>query len=295
MIGFVFPEFDYMVPLLREADFRLGDFSTARFPNHELVLDVGAPVTGTDCFVVGSVAPPDSNILDLTLLAYTLKSVGADSVVAVLPYLGYARQDRAHQTQAAGIGWIGKLLISAGVHSVVSIEIHSDKAVSLFPVPIISLSPADLLARHTADLVDAETTVVAPDEGAIPWANEYASAAGLKRVVHFEKARIDGIVHRRLVGEVTGKAIIVDDILDTGQTLVSAAEQLVASGVEEIHCVVAHALFTGDGWRRLSALNVRGITCLDTVPAAREAHDPDIRVIPCASLIAEHLVDGEFR
>jgi ribose-phosphate pyrophosphokinase len=295
MIGFLFPEFDYMAPALREAGFGFGDFTRARFPNEELVLNIGSQVAGSDCFVVGSVGPPDSNILDLTLLAYTLKSVGADSVVAVLPYLGYARQDRAHPTRAAGIGWVGKLLASAGVHSVVSIEIHSDKAVSLFPVPIISLSPAEMLARCTADLVDAETTVVAPDEGAIIRAKEYAVAAEIKHVVHFEKERIDGVVHRRLVGEVTKKAVIVDDILDTGSTLVSAAQQLVARGVEDIQCVVAHALFTGDGWRGLSALNVRGITCLDTVPAARETHDPDIRVIPCAPLIAAHLVDGEFR
>lgn len=295
MIGFVFPEFDYMVSALLEAGFGLGGFEIGRFPNNELVLDVGATVTGTDCFIVGSVAPPEANILNLTLLAYTLKSVGADSVVAVLPYLGYARQDRAHMNRAAGIGWVGKLLAAAGIHSVVSIEIHSEKAVSLFPSPIISLSPADLLAEATADLVDAETTVVAPDEGAIIRAKEYAAAAELKHVVHFEKARIDGVEHRRLIGEVTKKAVIVDDILDTGDTLVSAAQQLVASGVDEIHCVVAHALFTGDGWRRLSALNVRGITCLDTVPAARGTHDPDIRVIPCSPLIAAHLVDGEFR
>lgn len=269
----------------------VGRHRAARFANGELYLRVQTAVAGRVCAVLGSLAPPDEQILEVLLLAHTLEREGARRVVALLPYLGYARQDQADPGQSLGAAWAGALLAGAGVDEVVTVDVHSTGAAACIPAPVTSLSPARLFADalRAQDLRD--TTVVAPDEGALSRSAAVAQAAAIEApVAHLRKHRdAQGVTHSALVGEITRRIVIVDDILDTGGTLVSGCRALGRAGAQEITVMVTHGLFTGERWRELPALGVQRICVTDSVPGAAERGGDIVEVLPLASLIVDAL------
>ena len=149
-----------------------------RFANGELHVEVPAGVDGCRCVVVGSISPPAGNLERLTLLAHALRRAGADRIVALVPYLAYARQDRARPTESLGLAWVGELLRASGIDEVVCVDAHSDLAGDVLGIPITSLSPAPLLADALPGRWREGVTFVAPDEGAIARCGAVAAAAG---------------------------------------------------------------------------------------------------------------------
>ena len=260
-----------------------------RFANGELHARVETPVTGQDAVLLGSVAPPDEDLLATLLLAHTLVKERARSLTALLPYLGYARQDKREPGRSLGAQWLGRLLHAAGVQEVVTVDVHSPHIHDLFPIPVRSLSPAALFAAAIGSRGVEDLCVVAPDEGAIERCEAVRVAAGVQRpLAYFSKTRTEGgIVHRTLHGAVAPRATLVDDILDTGGTLVSACERLAAAGVREIEITVTHGLFTGAGWQRLRSLGVSRICCTDTTAPPADAGP--VTVLSVAPLLAAHL------
>ena len=258
----------------------------SRFSNGELYLRLGAPVEGRVCGVLGSLAPPDAQMLSVLLLAHTLKREGARCVVAMLPYLGYARQDRADPGQSLGIRWAGDLLRAAGVDLVLTIDVHSPQAARI-AVPLDSLSPAQLFAEALADAGVVDLTIVAPDEGARGRCEEVRRAAEIDAPLAYLRKRrgADGVTHSALIGTVTRRVAIVDDILDTGGTLLSACVELRRAGVGEIIVLVTHGLFTGDHWRKLPTLGVRRIFTTDSVPSARDRAGGIVEVLPVGEML----------
>ena len=238
-----------------------GTFRIARFENGELHARVDTSVTAQCCVVLGSIAPPDEQLLSVLLLAHTLKKEGAKQVTAVLPYLGYARDDKDKPGQSLATAWIGSLIRASGCDQVITVDVHSEKTKQLFPVPLISLSPAKVFAEAIARYGLADSTLVAPDQGAISRCEAVRAAAGMSsKTAYFEKHRTEtGIINTGPIGEVGRRVVIIDDILDTGGTLVSACEQLSRTGVEEIEVVATHGLFTGTRWKDLYDLGVKRI------------------------------------
>ncbi len=268
-------------------------WSASRFSNGELHVTLGTAPVGASCLVLGSVAPPDADALTTLLLAHTLHKEGGRRVIALLPYLGYARHDRAEPGKSRATAWMGALLHASAVDEVVSVDVHSRRAAELFPIPLRSLSPAALFAEalRTAGLDDP--TVVAPDEGAIERAEALRQAAGISRpIAHLVKTRRSaGVVESRLHGAVSRQAVLADDILDTGGTLVAACEALRGAGVEAAIVTATHGLFTGHGWERLWALGVTRIYCTDTTPLPLAAPTDRVAVLSVAPLLAQHLME----
>ena len=262
-----------------------------RFPDGELWPAVDGPVSGRECAVVGSLAPPDEQTLSTLMLIDTLKREGASRVVAVLPYLGYARQDRAQPGRSLGAAWTGTLLAAAGADEVVTIDVHSSAAQACFPVPVVSLSPAHLFAQELRRGPVADITVVAPDEGAIERCTTVADAAGVTTpVAHLRKHRTEkGVVHTELVGAVGPRAVIVDDILDTGGTLLSACAELRRAGVQEISIMATHGTLSGERWRELPAAGVRRIQLTDSLPDVRTRAGDAVEVLSVAPLLMDAL------
>lgn len=267
----------------------LGSCALTRFANGELHARIGTPVTGQACAVLGSLAPPDEQMLDVLLLAHTLRREGASRVLALLPYLGYARQDKADAGESLGVEWAGALLRAAGIDRVLSIDVHSSRAAACFPMPLDSLSPARLFAEVLARDGVGELSVVAPDEGALERCAAVARAAGIATPpVHLRKQRAaDGVRHSSLAGTITPRVVIVDDILDTGATLLSACAELRRAGAREIIVCATHGLFTGSRWRELSDLGVQRIYTTDSIPAARERGGDIVEVLSSGRLILD--------
>lgn len=294
MIIFPFTNYEY---LLRAREFgeiaERGLFEIGRFENGELFASVATPVRQAHCLVVGSVAPPDQQLLSVALLSHTLKKEGAQKVTAVLPYLGYSRQDKSKTGKSLAAAWLGSILQASGIDEVVTIDVHSERDKQLFPIPLISMLPDSIFAEAMRKQGLTDATLVAPDHGAI-WRCQAVNAACGRPgadVPYFEKQREEkGITHVGPIGTVGPRVVIIDDMLDTGGTLLSACEKLAQAGTKEIYIMVTHGLFTGTDWKRLWSLGVRRIFCTDAVPPSREiVDDPRITILSILPLLVELL------
>ncbi len=260
-----------------------------RFSNREVYVEVPAQAEGRHCIVVGSVSPHGTNVEDVTLVAHTLRRAGATRITALLPYLAYARQDRADPSSSLGLGWLGALLRASGVSDIVCVDVHSGIAGEVVGLPVRSLSPAGLLARALPQSWRQEVTFVAPDEGAIErcWAVARAAGSELSIVWARKRRTTTGVEHLALVGSPTEQAVVVDDILDTGATLFSCCSRLRGAGVRRIGVLATHGLFTGARWGSLSSEGIERIWISDTVLSRHRP--PTTNVVPVAPLLAPAL------
>jgi len=290
---FSFPEYAYISKALGDLpDFQPGQFSVTPYGNQELHTSVHSPVSGEQCFILGTIAPPAHQMAATLLLAHTLKKQGAKRLTGILPYLAYSREDKMKSGESLATAWMGSLLKASAFDEIWTVDLHSGQDKTLFPLALESFSPSGLIAACIRDLGLTDASIVALDNGAIPRCAAVKSRASMKSgdLVHFEKQRTaSGIVHRGPIGKVESRAVIVDDILDTGATLVSGCEKLARAGVEELHIFVTHGLFTGQAWKSLWSLPVKRIFCTDTIPACRDIHDPRITTLPVGPLLCEKL------
>ncbi len=290
---FASPAFQPMAALIESAtDLREKGFKAARFANGELFVQLESPLVGDDCVVLGSISPPDAQLLTTLMLAHTLRKEGAKRITGVFPYLAYSRQDKNKPGQSLAAAWTGALAFASGFDRILTVDVHSPDDERLFQLPLLSVSPADLFADVLNRCQLTRATIIAPDQGAISRCEAIRAAAGLGPVPipWFEKRRDEaGITHTRFIGEVGTQVVLVDDILDTGATLVSACERIFAAGVEDIQIMVTHALFTGNLWERLWQFGVSRIFCTDTVPRRPGVDDERIVTLPAAPLLASAL------
>ncbi len=253
--------------LIKGTKIETGNFSINRFPNKELYILVNSKVQNIDCLVVGTLAPPDENLISLILLCHSLKKEGAKKIKLILPYIAYTRQDKAKPAESFATALIGDIFKVSGIDEIVTLDVHSPKVSELFPIPLISLSPVQIFVEQIKKSHLQDSTLVAPDKNALARVQEIIKLLNLKdSTAYLDKQRtLNGVKHLAFHGEVKSKAIIIDDMLDTGETLISCSEQLIQAGVKEIVIMVTHGLFTGEKWKKLWELKVRNIYCLDTV------------------------------
>ena len=289
MILFSFSGYEILAQqLCTMAGVHAGRFAIGRYANQELHASISTAVSGEHSVILGTIAPPDEHLLAVALLANTAKKEGASKITAVLPYLAYSRQDKDKPTESLGTAWVGALLKTSGIDQILTIDVHSERDKQLFPMPLVSFATdnlfADAIRRH--GLMDG--TIVAPDNGAIGRCEAVKKAACMPpgNTPYFEKQRTEkGIIQRGPIGSIGRKVAIVDDMIDTGGTLVSACEKLRAAGTEEIYILVTHGLFTGSSWCQLWSLGVKRIFCTDTVPVRPEVDTTKVTILSAAELI----------
>lgn len=292
-ILFSFPEYAHIGKFLSDLPgLASGQFSVARHDNQELRACMESSVSGEHCLILGTIAPPERQMVSLLLLAHTVRKEGAKRVTGMLPYLAYSREDKVKPRESLGTAWVGALLKASAFDEIWTVDLHSEQDKNLLPLAIESLSPSAIFGERLGSLGLREACFVAPDKGAISRCEAVQSAVGRASgdIVYFEKERTaTGIVHHAVVGRVERRAVIVDDILDTGATLVSACERLAAAGAEEIYICVTHGLFTGQRWRNLWSLPVKHIFRTDTIPAYTNIRDPRITTLSVTPLLRERL------
>ncbi len=291
MLLFSFEQFSALAKKLLEFPvLDPGKFIIGRYHNREMHAKIFSLVKAQECFVLGTIAPPEHCLLEVLLLAETLKKAGAASVIAILPYLAYSRHDKAKPEESMATQLIGEMLKASGVDEVWTVDLHSQRDRQLFPVPIISLATDELFAQAIKEHLLSDASLVAPDNGAVPRCAAVQQALGLSgETVYFEKHRDASgkIIHQGPVGALKGKAVIIDDMLDTGETLVATCEKLKAARVKEIYIFVSHGLFTGKAWKKLWRLNVKAIFCTDTISPAAHLQSKKITVLPIARLLEQ--------
>lgn len=267
---------------------RLCERAIQRFPDGELHVQIGESVRGHDVYVVQPTSHDvDARLVELLFLADACRRAGAARLTAVVPYFGYARQDRrARGREAVGAAVAASLIEAAGFSRILIIDLHAPAIEGFFRIPVEHLSAVPLLAAALKPTPDS--VVVAPDLGAAKLAERYGAILRLPVVV-LHKTRTTGsdVSLRGIIGDVADRApIIIDDMITTGGTIEAAARGLLAARCQpHVSVAVSHGLFVGPAIARLHALPIRQLTATDSVePPHLPAH---FQVVPLAPLLAD--------
>jgi ribose-phosphate pyrophosphokinase len=273
-------------------DVKLTARTLERFSDGELHIEIQESVRGHDVYLVQPTCPPvDENLLELLLLADACRRAGAVRLTAVMPYFGYARQDRRSRgREPVGVRVVADLIQTSGIGRLVAMDLHSRAVESAFAMPLEHLSAVDILAQGLRPCVRDNSVIVSPDLGAVKMAERYATLLGLP-VAIIHKTRITGeqVKVQRIVGDVRDKeVIIIDDMISTGGTIEEAVKALLEAGCSSarVNVVATHGLFVGAAAAGLAKLPIDRLCVSDSVPAPQDFPVP-IEIFSLAPLLAE--------
>jgi ribose-phosphate pyrophosphokinase len=248
-----------------------GKARVERFSDGEIFVEIGENVRNVNCFIVQSTCtPPNRNLMELLIMIDALKRASAGSIVAVLPYFGYARQDRKVKPRTPiSSKLVADLLTAAGATRVVSVDLHAGQIQGFFNIPFDHLfaSPVliDRLERH--GYKGEDTVVVSPDAGGVERARIYSKALGCALAIidkRRDKPNVSQVLH--LIGDVKGKkAILVDDMIDTAGTLCNAAQAVMDHGATEVVAAATHGVFSGPAMERINNSALSKVLVSDTI------------------------------
>ena len=280
----------------------LGKASVGRFSDGETTVEIQQNVRGREVFVVQSTcAPTNDNLMELLVMVDALKRASAQRITAVIPYFGYARQDRRPRSTRVPISArvVANMLEAVGVNRVLTMDLHADQIQGFFNIPVdnIYASPvllSDLQAKNYDDLV-----VVSPDVGGVVRARALAKQLGCDLAIidkRRPKANVSEVMH--VIGEIDGRnCVIMDDMIDTAGTLVKAAEVLKERGAKSVYAYCTHAVFSGPAIERIKSSHLDEVVITNTIPLNVAAKATSkIRQLSTAFLFAEtirRITDGE--
>jgi ribose-phosphate pyrophosphokinase len=281
----------------KELGVPLTDVVLSTFANGEIYCRYGENIRGSDIFVFQSHCEPiNDRLMEQLLMIDAAKRASAKRITAVCPYYGYARQDRkAEGREPISARLVADMLTAAGADRVVSVDLHTGQIQGFFNFPVDSLTAVPVISKHLGDTLSGEITIVSPDAGGGKLARRYAQkleeAHGLEVDLAFiDKRRPKGThnvaVATEVVGEVEGRTcVLVDDMIDTAGTVVSAAELLMDRGASEVMIAATHGLLSGPAVDRLKNGPIREVIVTDTLPIPAEKHFDSLRVLTIAPLL----------
>ena len=266
----------------------LGDVKVTVFSDGEFQPSFEETVRGQDVFIVQSTMPPTENIFELLLLIDAAKRASARKIIAVIPYFGFARQDRKDKPRVAiGAKLVANMLMAAGVDRVMTMDLHADQIQGFFEVPVDHLYASSLFLKEIQLLNTNNIIMAAPDVGGAKRANSYAKNlnCGLA-LCHKNRKRANEIAEMTVIGDVRGKdVIIVDDMCDTAGTLTTAADLLMEKGALSVRAFCTHAVLSGPAYERIANSKLTELIVTDTIPLAKSS--PKIRVVAISDLFAD--------
>ncbi|MFZ3068739.1 MAG: ribose-phosphate diphosphokinase [Microgenomates group bacterium] len=242
------------VPSLRQGKYRLGHFIDG-----EVMFYLDEPVRDKLCFVFGHTGPPADNLLSMFTIVNTLKLNGAKSIISVIPYLGYARSDRDKPLQPINSQLFAGFLKQAGASQIICLDLHSELNKKFFTIPLTHLSALPLMADIYQSLNIPNLTIATPDLGGSDRAKLFAKAMGIKNIVVIEKYRpsVQSAVPLKITGNVNNKnVILVDDMIQTGGTLLAAAKLLRSKGAKNLYVAVTHCVYQSKGINLLTSTSL---------------------------------------
>ncbi len=272
---------------------RRGRVAIDRFPDGEQLIKLEDDVRGKDCFIVQSTCPPvNDNLVQLLIFIDCLRRASADRITAVIPYFGYARQDRKSEGRTPITAkLVANMIASAGVDRVLTMDLHADQIQGFFDIPVDHLAAAPVLCEHFTNLNLPDTTVVSPDVGNIKTASAFTSRLGAElAVIHKRRDTGQHATAVRIIGDVQGKTVcIFDDMVTTAGTACEAAKLVREHGATQVCLGATHAVFAGPAIERLKKAEFRYIVVTDTIPLSEEAKCSlkNLTVLSVADLIGE--------
>ena len=269
-----------------------------RFSDGEIGLSLQESVRGTDAFIIQpTCAPVNENLMELLVIIDAMQRASAYRINVVLPYFGYARQDRkARAREPITAKLVANLLQQAGADRVITADLHAGQIQGFFDIPMDHLTGIPLLASHFKRILknalqERRVIVVAPDLGGVVRARRFAEQIDTELAI-IDKRRSHDVANQsrviEIIGEVRGKvAILVDDIIDTGGSIVNAANALLEYGAESVYSCAVHGVLSGDAIERINNSSMVEMVLTDTIPLSSEKHTEKITVMSIAPLFAE--------
>ena len=277
--------------ICRELEVPLGDALVGRFSEGEIRVKINENVRGRDVFVVQpTCSPANDNLMELLIMLDALKRASSARITAVIPYYGYARQDRKDQPRVPITAkLVADLVTVAGASRVLTVDLHAGQIQGFFNIPLDHLYAINLFVDYLLSLRLGEAVVVSPDVGGVKTARAYAKRLGADLAV-VDKRRInpEEVESMNLMGEVKGKTVVlVDDLVATASSLVEAVSAVKERGAAAVYATITHAILSGPAIERIEQSALKELVVTDTIPLSDSKRRPKIRVLSLAPLLAE--------
>jgi ribose-phosphate pyrophosphokinase len=270
----------------------LGKADVGTFSDGECAIEIGENVRGMDCFVIQSTcAPANTHLMELLIMIDALKRSSARRITAVVPYYGYARQDRKVKPRVPITAkLVADLITSAGADRVLCMDLHAGQLQGFFNIPVDNLFATRLLLDAVRERVNGEITVISPDAGGVERARAYAKKLGAQLAIidkRREEANVAEVMH--IIGDVDGRTcVIVDDMVDTAGTLCEAARSLMNEGATAVYAAITHPVLSGPALKRISESQLKELIVTDTIPLRQDAVENErLHVVSVAGQIGE--------
>jgi ribose-phosphate pyrophosphokinase len=279
--------------VVNHLDIHLGRAKVGRFSDGEVMVEILENVRGKDVFVLQSVcAPPNDTLMEVLVMVDALKRASAARVTAAIPYLGYARQDRRPSSARVPISAkvVANMLSSSGVNRLLTMDLHSEQIQGFFDIPVDNIYAAPILLGDIWKCGFQKLVVVSPDVGGVVRARALAKRLEADlAIIDKRRPRPNVATVMNIIGEIEGRTcVIIDDLVDTANTLCEGARALKERGAEKVLAYCTHPVLSGKAIERINASVLDELVVTDTIPLTAEAKScPRIRVLPVAGLLAE--------
>ncbi|MDY2842060.1 MAG: ribose-phosphate pyrophosphokinase [Candidatus Borkfalkiaceae bacterium] len=275
----------------KELNLPLSDAEVGKFSDGEISITLPQTVRGKDVFIIQSTSyPVNDNLMELLIMIDACKRASAGRITAVMPYFGYARQDRkARPRDPITAKLVADILTSAGANRVMTMDLHAAQIQGFFEIPVDHLYGAPLLAKYYKNKMDENWVVVSPDMGSVGRARNFASRVDASiAIVDKRRPKANTVEIMNIIGDVKGKTcLMVDDMIDTAGTICQGAEALVKNGAKEVYACCTHGVFSGPAMDRITASPIKELLVLDTIDMPESVKkNPKIKVMSVAKLIA---------
>ncbi|MCL2699345.1 MAG: ribose-phosphate pyrophosphokinase [Defluviitaleaceae bacterium] len=265
----------------------------ARFADGEIGISIPEPVRGCDVFLIQPTAPPvNESIMELLIMADALRRASAGRITAVIPYFGYARQDRKTKArEPISAKLVANLISTAGITRVLTMDLHSDQLQGFFDILVDHMRGVIICAKHYVNKIEDfnDVIVVSPDLGSVSRARQMAETLDVPlAIVDKRRPNANESEVMNIIGKVRGKAaIIIDDLIDTGGSVINAAAALKENGVRKVYVCCTHGLFSGDALQRIENSEIDEVVSLNTVEIPPEKRISKLEVLSAADAFAE--------
>lgn len=266
----------------------LGDVKVSDFSDGEFQPSFEETVRGQDVFIVQSTMPPADNLFELLLMVDAAKRASARKIIAVIPYFGFARQDRKDKPRVAiGAKLVANMLMAAGVDRLMTMDLHADQIQGFFEVPVDHLYASTIFFPEIEAMNNGNLIMAAPDAGGAKRANSYAKKLDVGLAIcHKQRKKANEVAEMTVIGDVSGKdVVLVDDMCDTAGTLTKAADLFMSKGAKSVRAFCTHAVLSGPAYRRIEESQLTELIVTDTIPL-KEKSDK-VRVLSTSELFSD--------
>ncbi|SFW30044.1 ribose-phosphate pyrophosphokinase [Sinomicrobium oceani] len=266
----------------------LGRVTFSKYSDGEFQPSFEESIRGSRIFIIGSTHPGTENLMEMLLMLDAAKRASARHITAVLPYFGWARQDRKDKPRVPiGAKLVAKLLETAGATRIITMDLHADQIQGFFEKPVDHLFASTIFLPYLESLKLDNLTIASPDMGGSKRAYAYSKFLESDVVICYKQRKKANVIdHMELIGDVEGKnVVLVDDMVDTAGTLTTAADLMIERGAISVRAITTHALLSGNAYERIEDSKLEELIVTDSIPLRKES--PKVKVLTCANLFAD--------